>query len=58
MVLPPHLKRRKSALVSRRRTADKDSIEYFECEQEMNEELYEQYYKAERIIGILSPFHL
>lgn len=41
-------------LVLRKRGADRDYIEYFECEQEMNEALYDQYQKAERIIGMLS----
>lgn len=34
----------------RRKTADKDYIEYFECEVEMSEELYQQYLNVERII--------
>ncbi|TKR94072.1 hypothetical protein L596_008413 [Steinernema carpocapsae] len=34
-----------------RRTADKEYIEFFDCEQEMSEELYDQYKIVERVIA-------
>ncbi|CAD5206828.1 unnamed protein product [Bursaphelenchus okinawaensis] len=34
-----------------KRSADKEYIEVYDCEQEMNEELYEQYKIVERVIG-------
>ena len=36
---------------SRKRTADKEYIEFYECEQVMNEELCEEYKKVERIVA-------
>lgn len=35
----------------RKRTADKEYIEYFECEQVMAEELFDQYKGVERIVA-------
>ena len=34
-----------------RRTADKEYVEFYECEREMNEELFEQYKIVERIVA-------
>lgn len=37
-------------LFFRKRTVGKDAVEYYDCEREMNEELYEQYQKVEKIV--------